>query len=245
MDAFLNRSTGYTNANQRNPKARWNERAAILERADLKPEHMVCDLQAASGYLADGIVSITGNAQNVVCVEPSASLAEKLATRYETVVCELEKLPIQDNKFDRVLCLAGLHHSSSLSDTISEACRILKPGGVVVLSDVEIGSSQDRWLNDIVHNNTTTGHDGKFLKLGQLSQELRSLNITVDHEDRVSVPWQFASKQQMVEFMKELFTLSAMTSAQVEEALYDCFKIEESTMGVKLNWSLIYSKGIK
>lgn len=245
MDAFLNRSVGYSSANRKFPNVRWRERAAVLKRADLNAKDLICDLQAASGYLTQGIEEVVGSSENIVCVEPSPSLARVLSPRYKTLVSSLDRIDVINEYFDKVLSLAGLHHAQSLSAVIQEACRVLKPSGTIVLSDVEVNSPQDRWLNDVVHNNTTTGHDGKFLNLGDLSRELKSSGIHVESEEKVSVPWEFTSVEQMVDFMKELFGLSSMTNGQVKNAIFDCFHVEESSEGVLLDWGLIYCKGRK
>ena len=49
-------------------------------------------------------------------------------------ICDLEKLPFPDNKFDAVICTQVLEHVKEPQLVLDEAFRALKPGGVIYLS---------------------------------------------------------------------------------------------------------------
>ena len=49
-------------------------------------------------------------------------------------VCSSHHLPYPDSFFDAVLCLEMLEHDSNFYRTISEAYRVLKPGGHLLLT---------------------------------------------------------------------------------------------------------------
>lgn len=49
------------------------------------------------------------------------------------VICIAEDLPFADEQFDAVFCLATLEHTRRPWDVASEICRVLKPGGTVMI----------------------------------------------------------------------------------------------------------------
>lgn len=49
------------------------------------------------------------------------------------VVCIAEDLPFGDEQFDAVFCLATLEHTKRPWDVAREICRVLKPGGIVMV----------------------------------------------------------------------------------------------------------------
>jgi len=65
-----------------------------------------------------------------------------------------------DATFDSVLVAYGTHHvpPPERHGAVSEAARVLKPGGRVVLQDFEIGKPTTLWYEDVLDRWTTTGH---------------------------------------------------------------------------------------
>ncbi len=59
------------------------------------------------------------------------SSAEGLGLEVETVVCEAEKLPFEDESFDLVFGHAVLHHIPHLEIAFAEFERVLRPGGTL------------------------------------------------------------------------------------------------------------------
>ena len=57
--------------------------------------------------------------------------AAALGVEVETVVCEAERLPFEDESFDLVFGHAVLHHIPDLDRAFSEFRRVLRPGGAI------------------------------------------------------------------------------------------------------------------
>ena len=55
-----------------------------------------------------------------------------------------QPLPFRNNTFDRVLCLEGIEHSQNPFQLAREAYRVLRPGGVLVLSTPNIHNLRSR-----------------------------------------------------------------------------------------------------
>ncbi|KAJ5864523.1 uncharacterized protein N7529_006439 [Penicillium soppii] len=71
-----------------------------------------------------------------------------------------EHLLCKDASVDGVLLAYGTHHidPSSRLNATKEAYRALRPGGLFVLHDFEVGGPMDVWFDDVVDKYSTTGH---------------------------------------------------------------------------------------
>ena len=74
------------------------------------------------------------------------SLAREGATA-ELVQANLEELPFEDASFDRVLCVQVVEHLLDPSAGFAELARVLKPGGILVLSTDNSDSLLSRIVN--------------------------------------------------------------------------------------------------
>ena len=124
----------------------------------LLPALRVADLGCGEGYLT---IEASRWAARVIAIDRSPRVLERaraLATRrrVRNIVWrrgELERLPIRDASVDVALLSQALHHAESPAKALSEAARIIVPGGRVLLLDLrEHGQSWvrerlgDKWL---------------------------------------------------------------------------------------------------
>ena len=116
--------------------------------------------QAALGFLAD---LPPGRVLDAPCGD--GALARELAARgWDTWAADIEPvrfegangvrftrldleepLPFADESFDAVLSLEGVEHLLSPARCLAEFCRVLRPGGVLVLTTPNINNVQSRW----------------------------------------------------------------------------------------------------
>jgi SAM-dependent methyltransferase len=113
---------------------------------------------------------------NVVNTEIYASVSTD-------VVCIAEDLPFADNQFDFVFCFATLEHTRRPWDVASEICRVLKPGGTVMI---------DYPFMQPVHgyphhyfNATPLGNRSLF----EAACDIQSVEIGWHHHPIISVQW--------------------------------------------------------
>jgi SAM-dependent methyltransferase len=124
----------------------------------LLPALRVADLGCGEGYLT---IEASRWASRVIAIDRSPTVlarARALATRrrVRNIVWrrgELERLPIRDESVDVALLSQALHHAESPAAALSEAARILVPGGRVLLLDLRQHDQAwvrqrlgDRWL---------------------------------------------------------------------------------------------------
>ena len=75
----------------------------------------------------------------------------------EFIVGKANKLPFNDSSFDVVTCSQSFHHYPYQLDAMNEAYRVLKPGGIYILSDTGIGGI-GAWIdNNIIFKLMTSG----------------------------------------------------------------------------------------
>ncbi|WP_155475404.1 class I SAM-dependent methyltransferase [Heliobacterium mobile] len=122
--------------------------------ADLVKGKLAADIGAGTGYVTDGL---TEKGVKVIAVDQSEEMLRQLKSRFgEKVDCRVgdaSALPIENNAVDYVFANMFLHHVDSPSETITEMVRILKPGGKLIITDLDEHNFEflrteqfDRWL---------------------------------------------------------------------------------------------------
>ena len=116
----------------------------LLEMADLRPEQSVLDVGCGLGATLEtlnrrlGGMTLTGlnidARQLELCrgIEPANG---NRLTWHEGDACDL---PFADARFERVLCIEAMFHFASRRAFFAEAARVLRPGGVLVASDIVV-----------------------------------------------------------------------------------------------------------
>lgn len=100
-----------------------------------KKGEKILDIGAGSGYYSfhalrkGALVTASDISQNYL------SQAKKLCKgKIETVVASSEKLPFKDNIFDKILMSEVIEHTPKYRESVKEAIRVLKPGGIAVIT---------------------------------------------------------------------------------------------------------------
>jgi ArsR family transcriptional regulator len=124
----------------------------------LTPAIDIADLGAGEGVLAQLLAK---RANSVICIDNSAAMVKvgkQLAKEngFENLTYKLgdiEKVPLPDGSIDLALLSQALHHAGKPEVALSEAYRILRPGGRLVVLDLNQHTFEkarelyaDRWL---------------------------------------------------------------------------------------------------
>lgn len=124
--------------------------------ASLKEGEIVLDLGCGAGFDCFLAASKVGNKGKVVGVDMTREMIQRANENarfggYENVefiVAEIENLPVRDNYVDVVISNCVINLSTDKKKVFSEAFRVLKEGGRILISDIVLRKS----LPDLIKN---------------------------------------------------------------------------------------------
>ena len=227
------------------PRARQLELDAILDRLSLTKSASFCDAPAGGGYLSEGILGRFGKDVAITCIEPAIEFGSDIQVSANVINATIDNIPLPDASFDGLGSLAGLHHILNRAPIFSEWRRLMKPGGIISVADVQVGSPVGKFLNEYVDRYTPQGHDGYFIARNELSDLLSGIGCEQVEESLVPVPWQFAKREHVGSFCKQLFFLENISAEEVTEAVdaYLGISRNDETGGWQMYWELCYASG--
>ncbi|MGD2114369.1 MAG: methyltransferase domain-containing protein [Acidobacteriota bacterium] len=120
---------------------------------------VVVDLGAGSGFLTGGLLAAGAR---VIAVDPAEAMLIEQRRKFPEAVASrqlrlrragAEAIPLADDSVDAVVANMVLHHVEDPAAAIREIARVLRPGGRVVISDLDAHDHErlrteqhDRWL---------------------------------------------------------------------------------------------------
>jgi ubiquinone/menaquinone biosynthesis C-methylase UbiE len=116
---------------------------------------LAADIGAGSGFITEGLLQ---RGLHVIAVDQSEAMLEEMRRRFAGTSLDLrlgeaESLPLADASVDAVFANMYLHHVERPGQAITEMSRLLKPGGWLVITDLDEHSFEflhteqyDRWL---------------------------------------------------------------------------------------------------
>jgi ubiquinone/menaquinone biosynthesis C-methylase UbiE len=114
---------------------------AILEQ--IRPDQRILDIGCANGRVAVAVAERAGAVTGLDSSETLFNLARMAARQagvHRKVRCvkgDAHELPFEAASFDGAIMVDTLHHLERPELAVAEARRVLKPGGLVIVAEVE------------------------------------------------------------------------------------------------------------
>jgi len=216
------------------PKARDEEFEAVVPWLDLRAGQTLADLPCGGGYLSGHLppgVSVVG-------VDPSASFAAlgQAHAPHPVTHAPLAPSTLAPGSVDAVVSVAGLHHAPNLDEIFEAFASIVRPGGRVVVADVERDTGPAMFLNGFVDAHNPQGHQGDFFHAG-IAEQLRAAGLEVEHDAVAEYLWRYPDEAGMAAFLRDLFGLE-VADAPVLDAVARDLGRQDDGAGVAHGWSL-------
>ena len=122
--------------------------------------HNLIDVACGTGDIAKLYLDNIDELSHITCVDPNKGMISKgkeKLNKYKNlkwIIASAEKLPIVGNSFDFYTISFGLRNTKNLDKALSEAYRVLKPGGRFLC--LEFSKIQNSSLNFIYKNYSKT-----------------------------------------------------------------------------------------
>jgi ubiquinone/menaquinone biosynthesis C-methylase UbiE len=124
--------------------------------AGVQPGQQAADLGAGTGFLTEGLLR---RGVKVISVDQSEAMLAEMRQKFavfglaEYRLGDADQLPISDAAVDAAFANMYLHHVEHPAQAIAEMARTLKPGGKLVITDLDEHQNEflrtehfDRWM---------------------------------------------------------------------------------------------------
>ncbi len=155
------------------------------------------DMSSGTGDIAKEFLTRVNGQGNITCVEPNPLMISKGKKRLKDfkniiwVCSEAEKLPFKNDQFDIYAVSFGLRNFHNINKALSEALRVLKPGGRFIC--LEFSKVENELLNEIY-----SLYSKAIPYLGKLI-----IGKTEPYEYLVKSIKEFYSQQELIEVLHE------------------------------------------
>ncbi len=107
----------------------------LLNMMNPSKNHKLIDVACGTGDIAKLFLNQVNIKAEITCVDPNKGMIKKGKEKLKNfsnlkwIVSSAEKIPIKDNSFDFYTISFGLRNTKNLNKALTEAYRVLKPGG--------------------------------------------------------------------------------------------------------------------
>ena len=129
---------------------------SLLNMMNASPNQKLIDMACGTGDIAKLFLNYVNKSSQITCVDPNNGMIKKGKEKLNEfknltwIISSAEKIPLADNSFDFYTISFGLRNTKNLNKALSEAYRVLKPGGRYLC--LEFSKIQNSGLDFIYKN---------------------------------------------------------------------------------------------
>jgi demethylmenaquinone methyltransferase / 2-methoxy-6-polyprenyl-1,4-benzoquinol methylase len=107
----------------------------LIHMMNASSNQKLIDVACGTGDIAKLFLNYVNKDSKITCIDPNQGMIEKAKEKLngfknlDWIISSAEKLPLRDNSFDFYTISFGLRNTKNLTKALSEAYRVLKPGG--------------------------------------------------------------------------------------------------------------------
>jgi len=124
-------------------------RDAAIAKAYLRPEMVVADIGAGTGFMSAGLAPLV---KRVHVIDGSAAMlavAKRNLSRFDNLLyheTDGQSIPLPDKSLDAIFANMYLHHCPDPVGAIQEMVRLLRPGGRLMITDMDV--HHYKWMKE-------------------------------------------------------------------------------------------------
>ncbi len=196
----------------------------VVDLADAQPEWFVLDVATGTGHtaltfapLVNWVTATDITAQMLALTEAAAE--EKGLTNFSVGLADAEDLPYQAEAFDLVTCRIAAHHFPDIPAFLSEARRVLRPGGFLALVDNIVPSGTPGDYVNAFEKFRDPSH-GLCLSLAGWRQVLKQVDFFIQKEETLFKELDFDYWAQRHDLQFQRFLLAMLSEVKGEAASF-------------------------
>jgi ubiquinone/menaquinone biosynthesis C-methylase UbiE len=197
------------------PHAKGASLARLVELVAAAPDWQVLDVATGAGHTAFAFAPLVEHvwatditAEMLAIVRQQA--AERGLSNVTVEYADVESLPYADGRFHLVTCRIAAHHFPDIRQFMTEAVRVLRPGGLLAVVDnvVPAGAAGD-YVN--AFEKFRDPSHGRCLSLVEWEQAYRVAGLTVKHAETSDkqmdfAPWAARHDALMQQYLRAMLT---------------------------------------
>lgn len=209
----VERSRRFAKAMAAYPNVRRSELDCLdraLARVGIDRCDQIVDLGAGHGFVTTHLLRYLRPGGTVHAVDDSAEMLSHLPAHpaIHRYAAKLDRLAVlRGGSVDLAISFASFHHVPNKNQVLHELARLLKPGGIFIISDVCDETPTQRFFDSVVSDHSITGHETDFLTGPWVALLARRAGLDVVFSAEEPTDWRFDSMRDLVAFVNDLFSL--------------------------------------
>ncbi|MEC0128136.1 class I SAM-dependent methyltransferase [Paenibacillus pabuli] len=159
--------------------AKGEDLALLVASSQASPDMAVLDIATGGGHVANALAPLVKQVTALDLTEAMLQVAERFIRgnghqNVDFVAGDAEHLPFTDGSFDLVTCRIAAHHFPDVPSFISEALRVTKEGGRLLLID---NVAPERDENDRFYNEIEKRRDASHVRALRKTEWVRIIEL--------------------------------------------------------------------